>query len=239
MNAGARPRPGILRAAALAALDFVVESAPAAVPAEPRVVVEAHPVVAVVGLARRCGATVVARGLAAELACRAPGGLAAVTAADAAGVGLGVLAAGRLARSVAASGAGTARAAGRLCLFESDDPAAAAAAVGGLAPLVIDTGDPGLATAAADVADAVVLVAAPPVEPALAELVSASLARMGAAPLVVLTRARSGWERWDNRVDVVVPESRMAAQAALGGRLPRGEAGRAIGELADLVSPER
>lgn len=237
MSAGARPRPGLVRAAAGALLDFMIEPVGEAEPpvVAPAAALRAQPVVAVIGLAPRCGTTVVARGLAAELARRAPDGIAAVTATTAAGVGLGAPAAGRLARSIAARSGAQARAAGRLCLFEAGDPDAAAAAVAGQAPLAIDVGDPARGLAAATLADGVVLVASPATEPALAAVLAGSLRGVGCDALLVLTRARDV-ARWEGRDALRLPESRMAAQAALAGRLPRGQAGRAFSELADLIT---
>ena len=82
MSAGARPRPGRLRTSAAAVLDFLVE--PASAPAEPgAAVATAVPVVAVLGLGPRCGATVIARGLAAEVLSRTAPGAAAQPVLDA------------------------------------------------------------------------------------------------------------------------------------------------------------
>jgi hypothetical protein len=93
----------------------------------------------------------------------------------------------------------------------------------------------------------VLLVATPEIEPALGSVAAGSLARLGHAPLLVLNRAqpRGGGadlaapesERahaWSARGFHWLPESRMGAQLASGGREARGELGRAIAELADL-----
>jgi hypothetical protein len=224
-----------VRTAAAAVLDFLVEPAERlaeVVPPPPPVVL---PVVAVAGLAPGCGATVVARALGAELAARAPGGACAVTAGDARGLGLGLPAAARLARTIAVAGGGVTRAAGRLSLVESADPAAVLAAVAGRAPLVVDVGDPEGSAAAAALADAVVLVGAPSIEPALAVVLAESLGRVGPEPLVVLARARGEADRWEGRFAIRLPESRMGAQAALAGRGRGGAFGSAMAGVADLV----
>jgi hypothetical protein len=55
---------------------------------------------------------------------------------------------------------------------------------------------------------------------------------LGHEPIVVRTRVRET-SCGDDEGAHVLPESRMGAQLALGGREPRGELGRAIEELAD------
>lgn len=206
---------------------------------EPELLVSGHPrpVVAVFGLARRCGATTVARALGAELAARSGDGACAVSGSGPAGaIPLGTPAAARLARALAELAPGRPRASGRLCLLEAEDPLALADVARGLAPLVLDAGKaPG--GAFASVADRVLLVAAPAVEPALALAVAASVSRVAARPLVVLSRSRRGdaeEDRWGDQADLRLAESRAGAQLALGGRDPRGALGRAVGELADL-----
>jgi hypothetical protein len=93
----------------------------------------------------------------------------------------------------------------------------------------------------------VMLVATPAIEPALASVAAGCLARLGHAPLLVLNRAQprgsqaepelpedqraqAWWARGVHRL----PDSRVGAQLAGGGREARGELGRAIAELADL-----
>jgi hypothetical protein len=205
-----------------------------------------RPVVAVFGLARGCGVTVVARALAVELARRDSVGSAAVHCdARAVGIPLATPAAGRLARALAELPGTDTRAVGRLCLVGGGERAALSQATRELAPLVLDAGSAALGGAPAAVADRVLLVATPAIEPALGGVGANCLARLGHAPLIVLNRAhpaagepepepgdrRAGWlARGVHRL----PESRMGAQLASGGREPRGELGRAIGELADL-----
>lgn len=200
----------------------------------------ARPVVAVAALAPRCGATTVARALAAELALRDPIG-AALVSADAltgGGLPLGTPAAARLTRALSRVLAVRTRTVGRVCLAAcaADDVAALSAAAQDLAPLVLDVGEPSQVAVAASLADAVVLVGSPATEPALAVVLADSLRRVGPDPLVALNRDRDGDERWGGRCALRLPESRMGAQLALAGREPHGELGRAIGELADLVA---
>ena len=107
-----------------------------------------------------------------------------------------------------------------------------------LAPLVLDAGRMAVGGASAAVADHVVLVASPRVEPALALVAGASLARVGPEPLVVLNRA--SWAGpFEGRADLVLPDSRMGAQLAHAGREPRGVLGRSVDELADRCEKPR
>lgn len=196
--------------------------------------VEARCVVAVVGLGRRCGATVVARALGAELARRDAAGACAVTIGPGGGgVALGHPAAGRLARSLAPVAAGRVRASGRLCLVDCDDHPALAGATLYLAPLVLDGCDPSDPHVAAALADDIVIVGGPAVEPALASAVAAALSVSRRRPLVVANRIADRGGQWGERADVVLPETRVGATLALAGREVRGELGRAAGELAD------
>jgi hypothetical protein len=131
------------------------------------------------------------------------------------------------------------RAIGRLCLAECDvgEAAALAEAVRGMAPLVIDVADSSEATLGASLADAVVIVGAPDGEPALAAVLSRSLTRIAAEPVVVLNRDGDGAVRWDGRCAARLPDSRLGAQLALAGREPRGDLGAAVAKLCDLVVP--
>jgi hypothetical protein len=213
-----------------------------AAPAPPR------PVIAVFGLARGCGVSVVARALAAELAGRDTSGAAAVHCdARAAGIPLATPAASQLARTLSELPGADTRAVGRLCLVGGGERTAVSQATRELAPLVLDAGSAALGGAPAAVADRVLLVATPGIEPALASVAAGCLARLGHAPLLVLNRAQppggeaepeqpedqrsqAWWSRGVHRL----PESRMGAQLAAGGREARGDLGRAIAELADL-----
>jgi hypothetical protein len=202
-------------------------------PAAPPQADALRPVIAVFGLARRCGATVVARGLAAELAGRDQAGVAAVAShAAVGGIPLATPAASRLAGALEDVPGARTTAVGRLCLVEGADERALADTARWFAPLVIDAGSGEVDGAATAIADRVLLVAGPGVEPALARVASDCVRRLGHDALVV--RNRSGW---DGSAGLPLPESRMGAQLALGGRQARGELGRAIAALADLCGP--
>jgi hypothetical protein len=96
---------------------------------------------------------------------------------------------------------------------------------------VIDLGRGAQPSAAAPVADRVVLVASPDVEPALAGVLARSLARIGAETVIVLNRAPAETGRWAGAA-LVVPESRLGAQLSAAGHEHHGELGAAIDELA-------
>jgi hypothetical protein len=242
----AGPRNGILSAALVAARDFLldpVEPADSMLgPAPGR-----RPVVSVFGLAHGCGSTMVARALAAELAARDVGGASAVTCETrASAIPLATQEASRLARSLDET-SGRARAVGRLCLVAGAEPAALAEAVRGLSPLVIDAGATLLGGVPACVADSTVLVTTPAMEPALARVAAECVARVGPEPILVVNRAAEGVTNRagegvgaveavtmaSGRGTLMLPESRMGARLALGGREARGELGRAIAALAD------
>jgi hypothetical protein len=202
-------------------------------PARPR------PVVAVFGLAGGCGTTVVARALAAELASRDAGCAAAVHCeARAAGIPLATHAASRLARHLADVHGAETRAVGRLCLVGGAECGAVADTARHFAPLVLDAGATSLGGVPAALADEVLVVCGPATEPALAAVAADCLARVGHDPIVVRNRVRDPWPP-DGREGHVLPDSRMGAQLALGGREPRGELGRAIAALADRCDGTR
>lgn len=197
-----------------------------------------RPLVVVAGLAPGCGCTAVARGLAAALAERDDAGAAAVTGSAAPGlVPLGSTRARRLAREMRSQAAGPAVAVGRLCLLGGEEPAALAEAARWVAPAVIDvpSGEPVGPAAAA--ADAVVLVASPSLEPALAAAAAASLGRIGPEPLVTLNRGSGAGERWEGRAHAELPDSRAGARLAMAGLPSRGALGDALAELAAEVAP--
>ena len=226
----AQRRRGILAAAAAAVESFLLE------PGEPRTQTaasmppEQRPVICVFGLARGCGATVVARALAAELASRDPAGAAAVCCeVRAAGIPLATHAATRLARALEDVPGASPRAMGRLCLVAGADPLALSRTARYFAPLVIDAGSAALGGAPASLADHTVLVTTLAVEPALARVGSACVARVGPEPIMVLNRAPH-----DQTGALALPNSPLGAQLALGGREARGDLGRAVAELADL-----
>ncbi len=238
----------LLAGAAGAAGAWLVE--PAAPASEPIRVAPARPrpVIAVFGLGRGCGVTVVARALAAELARRDSHGAAAVHCdARAAGIPLATPAAGRLARALSQLPGTDTRAVGRLCLVGGGERTAISRATRELAPLVLDAGSAVLGGAPAALADRVLLVATPSIEPSLGGVAASCLSRVGHAPLLVLNRAAPGGgaaEDDDRDTEPVaawlargvhrLPESRMGAQLAAGGREARGDLGRAVGALADL-----
>jgi hypothetical protein len=101
------------------------------------------------------------------------------------------------------------------------------------APVVIDAGSEELGGAFATVADRVVIVTTREVEPALARVAADCVARVGPQPVVVLNRAPR-----DRPGLFALPGSALGARLALGGREARGELGRAIAELADLIEEE-
>jgi hypothetical protein len=200
----------------------------------------ARPVIAVAGLGPRCGTTTVARALGAELALRDPVGATLVGggALTGGGLPLGTPAAARLTRALSRVLPLRSRTVGRLCLTAcgAEHAATLAGAAHELAPMVLDVGEPSQVAVAASLADAVVLVGAPATEPALAVVLADSLRRVGPDPLPVLNRDRDAAEQWEGRCVLRLPESRMGAQLALAGREPRGDLGRAIAALADLVA---
>jgi hypothetical protein len=218
---------GLLRRAG----EWLVEPAEAAA-AVP--VTDSHPVVGVVGLARRCGATTIARALAAELASRDGGAAVVASPARPAVVALGSSAvAERLAGGLPQLD--QRRAAGRLCLAACGDAVLLADATRRVAPAVmeVEPGSPALDAAA--VLDRTVLVASPDLDPALADAVAETIAAVGARPVVVVNRALDHGP-WLLRADVLMPESRLGARMALSGREPRGWLGRSIAQLADLCA---
>jgi hypothetical protein len=202
-----------------------------------------RPVIAVFGLARASGVTVVSRALAVELARRDAAGAAAVHCdARAAGIPLATHAAARLAKALADVPGADTRAVGRLCLVAGAERAALANTARHFAPLVLDAGSASLGGAPAALADRVVVVARSSTEPALASVAVECLARLGCEPIVALNRTPPGQTddpSWATRADLHLPESRMGAQLALGGRETRGELGRAVAELADLCEISR
>jgi hypothetical protein len=181
------------------------------------------PVVAVIGLARGCGTTTLARALGTELARRHDSGVAIVSAAALPHGPLATGAARRLARRLGLD----ARACGRLALCAGD----AAGFVREL-PLVLDVGHGTPPEAALGLADRSLLIASPGVEPALADVAVRSLARDGLPPLVVLNRADEDGS-WGELPDVRVGESRLGARLALAGRDPVGALAGAVAKLAD------
>jgi hypothetical protein len=192
-------------------------------------------VIAMIGLGPRCGTTTLSRALAIELARRDRSGAAIVSASTRGSAqALATAAARRLARALRPD---SAAAAGRLCLVDPDDPALPGIATSRPAPLVLDVGHGHPPERAIALADAAVLVAAPSVEPALADVVAASLTRGCWAPVVVLNRAVDVGA-WSSRDVLAVPEARLGARLALAGRDPTPGLARAIAGLADTLVGE-
>jgi hypothetical protein len=123
------------------------------------------------------------------------------------------------------------RPAGRLCLAQADDAAALVKAARYLAPIVFDLAPDGSAASAARIADRVVVVAAAASEPALAAAVALVL---GSGVTTVVNRVveRGGWE---DRADIFIPDSRLAARGAVLGTRALGPMGAAIADLADAL----
>lgn len=212
---------------------------PLETPARPAI--SLRPVVAVVGLASRCGTTTVARAIATGLAASDPAGAAAV-AGSASGrtLAIGAGQSARLARAVGAGDGRTLRPAGRLCLVEGGDQARLADAVRHLAPLVLDVGHGEPPGAPLSLADHALLVASADIEPALATVVASSLARIGPPPLVVLNGAgEDEAEGWSGRAEITLVRSRVGARLALAGRDPRGTLGEGIAGLASICEAVR
>ena len=240
-GAGLLP-PGWMTGALSRAKDWLVEPVeageqavgePAPALPEPLFREPAHPVVAVIALAPRCGASTLARWLGAELAGRDPEGAAIVLSPRPSGAG--PLRSGSVAsldRALAARRIGPVRAAGRLCLLDAAEHSPLTVAATCLAPLVIDGGHGASAAGLTSLADFVVLVAVPSVEPSLAAVMAASLARTGPEPFVVVNRADEA-ERWEDRPGLLLPSSRLGARRAAAGRAPGGALGVAVARIAD------
>lgn len=225
-----------------AALSYVLEPPRE----EPKAPPEARrPVIAVAGLAPRCGTTTVARGLAAALAARDECGACVVTGAPPGGLLLlGNRAARALARELSAAVGRRPRAIGRLCLVAGVEPARLADAGSLLAPVVIDIAAAEPPGPCAALADAVVLVADRGAEPALATAAAASLARLGPEPWIVANRVSAEGRSWSGRAHATLPDSRAGARLATTGSgltAPRagayGALGVAFAEFAARVAP--
>lgn len=249
-----------LSALAAQVADYVLEpvdesgtgSEPAPVELKP------HPVIAVASAAPRSGASTVARLLAAELAHRAEGAALVAGPTGAGRAALPSRAAVRLATALA--GLARIQPNGRLCLVhavrlgEAPDPAVdnpdavagaratAGARAGGhvdvdrlaaaaryLAPTVVDFPPDGSAARATALADRVVVVGSAAGERPLLDAVATII---GGDPVRVVNRAGE-----DHVADgaLLIPESRIAARAAVMGTRPLGALGAAIATLADAL----
>jgi hypothetical protein len=224
----------LLAAVAARAERWLIEPA-AARPREEDPDSRARPVIAMIGLGSRCGTTTLARALAIELARRDRSGAAFASASvRGSAPALATAPARRLARALPPE---SAAAAGRLCLLDPDDPALRELAAHRPAPLVLDVGHGQAPEVPCALADMTVLVAAPAVEPALADVVAASLARGADRPAIVLNRAAEPGA-WAGRDVLAVGEARLGARLALAGRDPTPGLARPIAELADLLVGE-
>ena len=204
-----------------------------------RTEIRARPVVAVVGLTRGSGATTAARALAGELARRDSNGAAAVMSASArVRIPFACAPAVRLARALGAVGGAEVSTSGRLCLLTGGDPTTVTRAVRHLAPLVIDVEHGGSAGAAASLADHVAVVASPDAQPGLSDVVTASLARVGPEPLLLINRV-AGPRPELAETTYELPESRAGARLALAGCATCGVLSRAAAALADAVEMPR
>ena len=225
------------RHAAAAAAQSVAAAEPASrppltlapAPAEP--LEPPRPVVAVLGLAPGAGGSTVARALAARLAADDPCAAAVLVTPDSPRPAPATAAAARLARALLDRGIDGARAAGRLCVVPGTEPLPP---IAGLrpAPVVADIAHGAPAEGATALADHVVLVCPPDVEPALAAAVETTLRRAGQYVSLVLNRVI---EEPPARLAhaLLVPDSRVAAQLTLACREPRGALAEAAAELAE------
>ena len=220
----------LLAAAAAAVESFFLDAAAPEPAAEGVGPIEIRPVVCVFGLAGGCGATVVARALAAEFAARDRGGTAAVVCeARPGGIPLATRAATALARVLEDVPGVAPRAVGRLCLAGGRHQGRLVDTARYHAPVVIDAGSEAIGGEPASVADRAVIVTNRDMEPALVRVAVECIARLGLPPIVVLNRAP-----YDQPGLFALPNSPLGARLALGGREARGDLGRAIAELADL-----
>lgn len=234
MNAWSQPRRGGIVAAALARAEAWLLEPPERGAALPLPPIPPRPVVVVRGLARGCGASAVARALAASLARHDPAGAAVVVGGPSGnGPRIGASAAVRVARALASAGCAGARASGRVCLIADADPLAAAVERSDV-PVVIDVGHASPPAEGLGHADLVVLVASPGVEGSLVDAVEASLVAAGHVVEVVVNRVEPDDLRDAARAGrLLIGESRLAAQLALACREARGPFATPIAELAE------
>lgn len=235
-------RRGWLAALVAQVEGFVFEEAEAE-PAPAPVALKPHPVVSVVSAAPRSGASTVARLLAAELGWRAAG--AAVVASSQIPRRGGPPARAALRLATALGSAAPATASGRVCLARmqagsespGDDPTKLADAARYLAPVVFDVPPDGSAIRIVGVVDAIVVVAGSASEPALLDAVATIVAgdpAGGRAPIKVANRI-GDHDRWAGRAELLLPESRLGARAAMLGTRAHGQLGSAISELTDAA----
>ena len=243
MNAWPHPRGrGLFETALARAEAWLLEpAAPRA--AAPSPAPPPRPVVVVRGLARGCGASTVARVLAVALARGDPGGAAVVVGGpQGAGPRIAAPAAVRASRTLTELGCESLRPAGRVCLV-SDSELLPAIVARRTWPVVIDVAHASHPAEGLGAADVAVLVASPAVEPSLVAAVETSLRDAGHRVEVVANRVEpQGVEDVESPPShrcgalgarLEIPESRLAAQLALGCREARGAFAKPIAELAD------
>jgi hypothetical protein len=223
-------------AAALARAEAWLLEPPAPYAPLPPVEPPARPVVAVRGLARGCGASTVARALAATLARDDPAGAAVLVGGPAgAGPRIAAPAALRLARSLTDGGCEGVRASGRVCLV-SDGELVPTVPDARACPVVFDVAHASPPAEGLGRADLAVLVASPAVEHALTVAVETSLGAAGHRVEVVVNRVDPGEPPPTAGTlgrPLAIGESRLAAQLALACREARGPFAGPIAELAD------
>ena len=233
MTAWSQPRGGGVVSAALARAEaWLLEPAgggagPSAPGPPPR------PVVVVRGLGPRAGTSTIARLLAAALAHDDPAGAAVVVGRSRGGARLATPAASRLARGLAHAGCAGVRAIGRVCHVPDHNPLALAVEEAE-APVVVDVAHGSPPAEGLGHADLVVLVGSPAIESSLVEAVELSLALAGHVVEVVVNRVEPDDLPGASRPGrLVIGESRLAAQLALGCREARGPFATPIADLAE------
>ena len=195
-----------------------------------------RPVVAVIGLAARAGTSTLARALAARLAGLDPARAAILATADPPRAGVAGRAATGLAGWLSDAGSDGVRAIGRLAIVAGDEPLAPRAADRD-APVVADVSHGAPSEPAVALADHVVLVASPDVEPALALTVEGSLRAAGRGVSLVIARSVEEPPP-ELGHGLTVPESRLAAQLTLACREPAGALAPTAVELAERCLAE-
>jgi hypothetical protein len=119
---------------------------------------------------------------------------------------------------------------------EDADAATMVRTASDVAPVVLEVGHGSAPSVPAALAEHVVLVVPPSVEPALPAAVATSLGRIGPAPTIVANGGRNGDAADGIAGAVSLPHSRAGAYLALAGRRPLGPLGAAVAGLADLCA---
>lgn len=102
-------------------------------------------------------------------------------------------------------------------------------------PLVLEVPHGESAGRAASLADHVIVVAGPGVEPSLASSVARSLEAVGPRPAIVVNRAGDD-DRWDGSLDVALPVAPWAARLAGRGGPVTGDLRQAISRLLEIAA---